>query len=53
MSERFARHLGSRPSDPEYASALSGPKPSNNGPGWWALACALPFVVWMACRWLA
>ena len=52
-ADRFARGLGTRSTDPDYCNALSGPKPRHNGPGWWALAFALPFVVWMACRWLA
>lgn len=45
---KFARTLGSRPSDPEYANALSGPKPRHNGAIWWiaaALVCSIPFVV--------
>ena len=50
MSDRFARSLGSRQTDPEYANALSGPRPRHNGWGWWLAAFALPFLVYMVCK---
>lgn len=48
---RFARTLGSRQSDPEYANAISGPKPRHNAPFWWLLAIALMAVVFSIPYW--
>ena len=41
MSERFARSLGTRPHDLEYASAISGPRPRHNGFGYWLIGLCL------------
>lgn len=40
-TERFARTLGSRSTDPEYCSPLSGPAPRHNGFGYWLIGLCL------------
>lgn len=51
MSDHFARSLGTRSTDPDYCSAITGPRSGRiRNWLWWLAALALPFLVYMVLR---